>query len=866
MELDKYRAKRDFTQTPEPPGKEEPAAPDSLRFVVHKHHATRLHWDLRLELDGVLKSWAVPKGPSLDPDDKKLAVMVEDHPIDYQWFEGVIPEGNYGAGPVMIWDRGTYHAAHIPERGASEKALEKGLAKGHISFILEGERLKGEFALVRMKKAEENAWLLIKKHDEFAASGDIAHLDTSVATGRAMPEILAGSRDDIEAAAAERPAPADDLLARLDLSGVPRAPMPAQAKPMLATLVKEAFDREGWLFEIKWDGYRALAEVKGGSAHLYSRHNLAFDDRFPVIARALESFPFDALFDGEIVVVDAEGRASFQFLQDYPGSPAGTLVYYVFDILHFNGHDLTRLPLARRKEILKEVLPRTPSVRLSEHVEKEGISLFEAARKNAIEGIVAKDAASPYRQGQRTREWLKIKAHLQQEAVIGGYTAPQGGRKGFGALVLGVYEKAATSDVPRLVCIGHTGGGFTDRQLQSLLKRLEALRQDESPFERAPRTNAAVTWVKPVLVCEVRFTEWTNEGLMRHPIFLALREDVDPVDVRRELPSRDARSPSAAPRPRPRAANSAPRSGLVIIDDERVQLSNTAKIFWPDEGYTKGDVIDYYRRMAPFILPYLKDRPQSLHRHPDGMGGQSFFQKNVDHLVPGWVRTTVVYTESEEKDYLYLLCQDEATLVYMANLGCIEINPWHSRVPHLEAPDFMVLDIDPLDVPFVEVVRTAVETREVLRRAGVEGFCKTSGATGLHIYVPLGAQYSYEQSTQFAKLVNLLVHARLPDTTSMERNPGKRRGKVYLDYLQNSRGQTLAAPYSLRPRKGATVSTPLAWSEVDGSLDPSKFTINTIGDRLERVGDLWKGVLSPGIDMALCLGRLEEMLKGPHGR
>lgn len=884
MELDEYRAKRDFEKTPEPPGGEEEPAGDALRFVVHKHHASRLHWDLRLELAGVLKSWAVPRGPSLDPDEKKLAVMVEDHPLDYRTFEGVIPEGSYGAGPVMIWDRGTYHAARAAKRRPSEEALKKGLAKGHLGFVLEGERLRGEFALVRLKKAEENAWLLIKKRDAFSATGDLTRLDTSVATGRTMPEILAGSGTGGEAAGAEgkrpdrRPPP---VPGRPALSGARRAPMPARVKPMLATLVDEAFDREGWLFEVKWDGYRALAEVKNGAARLYSRHDLTFDDRFPAIVRSLGSTPFDALFDGEIVVVDASGRASFQLLQDYPGSHAGTLVYYVFDILHFDGFDLTPLPLSRRKEILREVLPGLPHVRLSEHVEKEGLSLFEAAKKNRVEGIVAKDGASPYRQGRRTGEWLKIKTRMRQEAVIGGYTAPRGGRKGFGALVLGVYEKDAPGAAPRLVYIGHTGGGFSGAQITSLLQRLEAIETKESPFSPPPKTNAGVTWVRPLLVCEVRFTEWTNEGLMRHPVFLGLREDVDPAGVRRERASpstaaspdgqaekapraarkRDGSPPKKGPPKgdRPRGRSSLPQGGLVVVNDAKVRLSNPEKVFWPDEGYTKGDVIDYYRRTARFILPYLEDRPESLHRHPDGIEGEAFFQKNVDRLVPEWVRTTVIRTGSDNRDSRYLLCQDEATLIYMANLGCIEINPWHSRVGRLESPDFMVLDIDPLDVPFIEVVKTALATRDVLKHAGVEGFCKTSGATGLHIYVPLGARYSYEQSMQFAKLVDLLVLSRLPGTTSLERNPEKRRGKVYLDYLQNSRGQTLVAPYSLRPRKGATVSTPLAWSEVDGSLDPSRFTMETIAGRLERAGDLWKGVLGTGIDMADCLARLEEM-------
>ena len=846
MKLTEYRSKRDFKKTPEPRGQEGVSPDQPLRFVVHKHLASRLHWDLRLELDGVLKSWAVPKGPSLDPEEKKLAVMVEDHPIDYQFFEGVIPEGNYGAGTVMIWDRGTYCAVGSPDRGQSEENLRKGLAKGHISFVLAGERLKGEFALVRLKKAQENNWLLMKKRDADSNPGGPIRFDSSAASGRTMEEIGSGKPD----------------LSRVDFSGAIRGPMPLHVKPMLATPVERAFDRPGWLFEVKWDGYRALGETQDGKARLYSRNDLTLNEQFPAIAQSLASLPFDALFDGEIVVVDGTGRADFQLLQDYLHSAEGTLVYYVFDLLYFDGLDLRTLPIWRRKGILQQVLPAVPHVAFSEHVETEGSALFEAAGENNVEGVMAKDAMSPYRSGQRSREWLKIKTHRQQEAVIGGFTRSRGGRIGFGALILGVY------DADRLVYIGHAGGGFTDEQLASLLRRLEPLARQQSPFDKAPKTNTEVTWVEPRLVCEVRFSEWTNEGLMRHPVFLGMREDMDPRDVRREVAEGVPQGPvkekaPTGPGAGSRASSLAGRSGNVaIINDAKVEVTNPEKVFWPEEGYTKGDVIDYYRKMAPFILPYLKDRPESLHRHPDGISGEAFFQKNVEHKVPDWVKTVSIRSESENRDTLYLLCQDEAALVYMANLGCIEINPWHSRIGSLDSPDFMVLDLDPLDVPFGDVVATALVTHEILTEIGAKGSCKTSGARGLHIYVPLHPGYSYEQSTQFARLVNLAVHTRLPRITSVERNPEKRRGRVYLDYLQNRHGQTLVAPYSLRPRKGAPVSTPLLWEEVDHTLDPLRFTMETIQERVRKLGDLWKDVLSPGIDMAQCLARLEGTFTG----
>ncbi|MGD0230248.1 MAG: DNA ligase D [Syntrophorhabdales bacterium] len=842
MKLKEYRKMRDFSKTPEPPGREGHEEREPLRFVVHKHRASHLHFDLRLELDGVLKSWAIPKGPSLDPGEKRLAMMVEDHPFEYRTFEGMIPEGNYGAGPVMIWDRGTYHAAGHSDRRSSEEALRQGLAKGHISFVLDGERLKGEFALVKLKKVGEESWLLIKKGDDFAHPGWVARADTSVVSGRTMEEIEEDAPD----------------ASRIDLSDAPKAPMPTHVRPMMATLVEKPFDRPGWLFEIKWDGYRALAEVREGRARLYSRNDKSLNAHFIPVVASLESLPFEGLLDGEVVVVDESGKADFQLLQNYLRSGRGSLVYYVFDLLYYNGHDLRVLPLTRRKSILRQVLPGAGLLKLSDHVEEEGAALFKVAKESGIEGIVAKDGASPYRSGHRGYEWLKVKTSLRQEAVIAGFTRPRGGRKGFGSLVLGVYEDGL------LVYIGHTGTGFTEEQLAELHGRLQSLVVKKSPFEKLPPTNAPVTWVAPEVVCEVRFAEWTDGGVMRQPVFLGLREDMDPRDVGREQPEGVPReNPVTSGGPGTSRQSRKKRGRLVAINDSRVELTNLDKVFWPQEGYTKGDVIDYYRSVSPFIVPYLKDRPESLHRHPDGIAGESFFQKNMDQTAPDWVQTVRIRSESEDREIVYLLCQDEATLVYMANLGCIEINPWHSRIGRLDNPDYMVLDIDPLDTPFHEVVRTATTTRNVLLDIGARGFCKTSGASGLHVYVPLlGAAYSHDQAVQFARLVNILVHQRLPDSTSMERNPEKRRGKVYLDYLQNMRGQTLAAPYCVRSRRGATVSTPLEWDEVTGALDPTRFTMKTIMKRLQEVGDLWKGVLGPGIDMEQCLGRLEAMVKG----
>lgn len=839
MALTEYRQKRDFSKTPEPSGKQRIPNKGALRFVVHKHHASRLHWDLRLELDGALKSWAIPKGPSLDPEEKRLAVMVEDHPIDYQYFEGVIPEGSYGAGPVMIWDRGTYHAYGDPHLESSEEAIRKGLEKGHITFILEGHKLKGEFALIKLKKGKGNDWLLLKKRDGHATSDAPPDSDRSVSTGRTLEEITAG-------------APAFNSI---DLSDAPRSVMPAGIKPMLASLVSAPFDRPGWLFEIKWDGYRCMAEITKEGVRLYSRNRMDLNVFFPSLVQALSPLPFDAVLDGEVVVIDAAGKADFQMLQNYLKSPSGALIYYVFDIPYLNGHDLTSLPLMRRKEILRRILPNSPVVRFNDHLETEGISFFEAAIENGVEGIVAKDGNSPYKPGQRSRDWLKIKTQLRQETVIAGFTQPREGRKGFGSLILGVYEEETFSYV------GHVGTGFTDETLGALHSRLKKMARGESPFPREPKVMTPVTWVEPKIVCEVRFREWTKDGLMRHPVFVGLREDKDPKDVRREIPEP---APSVTNGRFTEKKESAPKRGranLASINDSKVRLTNLDKVFWPEEGWTKGDVIDYYRRISPYILPYLTDRPESLHRFPDGIAGEAFFQKDMHGTAPPWVHTISLQSEGGRKNTTYLVCQDEATLVYMANLGCIEVHPWHSRIDRIEYPDYMILDLDPLDVPFWRVVETATVTREVLEEIGAWGFCKTSGATGLHVCVPLGAKYTYSQTVQFARLINLLVHSRLPDSTSLERNPDERRGKVYLDYLQNGRAQTIVAPYSIRPRKGAPVSTPLLWEEVAKDLDPGRFTFHTIFSRTEQLGDLWDGVLGRGIDMDGCLARLDDVLK-----
>ena len=832
MGLQDYDKKRDFARSPEPAGTSGKGEQgEELRFVVQKHAASRLHYDFRLELDGVLKSWAVPKGPTLDPSVKRLAMMVEDHPYDYKDFEGVIPKGNYGAGRVIVWDEGTWHSYESDDPAESQKLLRKGLHQGELKFVLHGHKLNGKFALVRTGTGGDKAWLLLKKNDEFAARD--AELDgRSVVTGRTIDD---------------EPMPADSAELHKKLAAAPAGPMPRALRPMLATLVKEPFDDPGWLFEIKLDGYRALAETGESGATLYSRNNLPFNRQFPQVVAALEKVGREALFDGELVIYDEKGRSHFQLLQNYQRTGAGQIIYCVFDLLYLEGKDLRTLPLVARKELLREVLPDLPQLRYVDHVPEEGRAFFELARDNGLEGIIAKRGESRYMAGRRSRDWLKIKTQLRQEAVICGFTAPRGSRKRFGALILGAWDQG------ELVYIGHSGGGFDEQSLREIHERLLPLVTPDCPFRQEPKTNMPVRWVKPMLVCEVAFSEWTDERVMRQPVFLGMREDKEADSVVRETGWEEPPQEGAP------TAGKREAQQRVVIGGRELKLTNLDKVFWQAEGYTKGDVVDYYQSVATFILPYLKDRPQSLYRTPHGIHGDGFYQKDVGELPPEWIRTEEIFSESNRKNITYLICQDEATLVYLANLGCIEINPWLSRVQQPDHPDYLVIDLDPEDIPFAKVIDAALAVREVLRRAGATGYPKTSGATGIHIYVPLEARYSYDTATTFARLIATLAHGLVPEFTSLERSPSKRQKKVYLDFLQNRRGQTLAAPYSIRPRPGAPISTPLTWDEVGPGLDPGEFTIRTILRRLEKVGDLYRGVLGTGVDLLKCVEQLEKV-------
>lgn len=813
MGLGKYFSKRKFPNTPEPKSEAAPSTPHKLAFVVQEHHASTLHYDFRLEVDGVLKSWAVPKGPSMDPSQHHLAIQTEDHPYDYRKFEGTIPQGNYGAGNVIIWDEGWYEPRTATDD--PQKTLRQELKKGHLTFVVHGKKLHGEFALIKFHgpQAEENAWLLVKKGDEFASHADVTKNDESVISHKKV----------------------DDLDGRMpDLSVYPKRAKPWPIKPMLCTLVTEPFSREGWLFEVKWDGFRSIGTKHGSNTQLYSRNAIDFSQKFPPVFEALHDFKHDVIVDGEIVVVDKKGSPHFEWLQNWNRTPEGALHYYIFDILWSDGHDIRTMPLSDRKKLLKHMLPKNDVLRFSDDVPNEGEKLFKLMERRHLEGMVAKQADSSYQEDTRGPYWLKIKTHLRQEVVIGGYTEPRGGRQYLGSLVVGVYDKN------KLLYVGHSGGGIPDNQRRELRDKLAKMERQTSPFATpTPKTDTAVHWVQPTLVCEMSFSEWTSEGYMRQPTFEGMRPDKKPTDVHREKPTQ-------------KAPDTPVKTG-----DSPVELTHLDKVFFPKHGYTKGDLIDYYTAVADYMLPYLKDRPCSMLRMPNGINGEGFFQKNNEHL-PDWVSHADIFSDSNNANLRWIVGKNLNTLLYMVQLGCVEINPWNSRITHLNNPDWAVIDLDPEGVTFKDVMHVAHTVHQVCDEWGVPAYPKTSGKTGIHIFIPMQAKYSYEQVKNFAHLLVLEVNKRLPDITSVERMPEKRRHKIYLDFLQNREGQTLAAPYSVRPTPDASVSMPLHWDEVTSSLLPENFTIKNALTRLKKVGDLWEPTRERGVDLKKVLDKINE--------
>jgi len=614
---------------------------------------------------------------------------------------------------------------------------------------------------------------------------------------------------------------------------------------MLAEEAKEPFDSKDWIFEIKWDGYRAIAEIENGSTRLYSRNGNLFNNTYPVIVNELKKIRTNAILDGEIVVMDDNGNPSFQLLQNYQDDPDHPIYYYVFDLLSLKNKNTCDLPLLERKKLLKTFLKGKSQVRYADHIQSTGKEFFKLIIKKNLEGILAKKADSEYYPGKRSRNWLKIKHHKTQEAIICGFTEPTGTRKYFGALVLGLKQKDSFK------YIGHTGSGFNSRNLKEVYDLLKPSIQKGSPFDGPVQTNMPVTWVRPSLVCEIKYSEWTQDGRMRHPIFLHLRPDksINEIEMVKAIPTKAITKNSA----------SEEKEKAYTFNSTKVVVTNTNKIFWPTEKITKGDVINYYINVGEYILPYLKDRPESLKRNPNGIKDKGFFHKDAGHDAPDWVKTMELFSESTNKNVNYIVCNNQATLTYLNNLGCIEINPWHSTLKALDNPDYMIIDIDPSDKnSFDQVIEVANVIHEILEKAHIKNLCKTSGASGMHVYVPLGKKYSYEQSKNFAELICILTNEQLPGFTSLVRNLKDRGKKIYLDHLQNRGGQTIASAYSLRPYSGATVSTPLKWNEVKPGLLPDQFNIYTMEKRLKKTGDLFKEVLGKGIDLEKSLSSLDR--------
>lgn len=639
------------------------------------------------------------------------------------------------------------------------------------------------------------------------------------------------------------------------IPGAPKTKMPAGLRPMLATLVDEPFTDSEWQFELKLDGYRTLAYLNNGEVDLRSRKNNSFNKQFDAVQKALMEWNINAVIDGEVVVLNEEGRPDFNKIQLWDTQREGSLVYYVFDLLWIDGLNIMNEPLYLRREILKQIMPESGIIRYSDHIDDIGNDFFEIAKKNNLEGIVAKKKDSVYIPDSRAKTWLKIKIEERHEAVICGYTRKKDTDRLFSSLILGIYEEG------KLKFIGQTGTGFTELMQEELMQKMKPLITKKLPFKTKPSIPGSdIVWLKPLLVCEVKYTELTNEGLMRHASFQGLREDKAASELNNEEEQDTDEIVEEVKQQESELIDTKKESQIVTIDGHDLKLTNLKKIYWPKEKITKGEMLKYYYSVAEYILPYMKDRPQSLNRFPNGINGESFYHKNMGGKVDKWLKTFKRFSESSGEPKDFLICTDTASLIYMANLGCIEMNPWHSRVQTPLYPDWSVIDLDPGEIAFEKVIETAQVVHQVLDSLQIPSYPKTSGSTGIHIYIPLGAKYNYEQSKQLAELIANLVHEELPSFTSLVRDPRKRTDKIYIDYLQNRPIQTICAPYSVRPKPGATVSAPLHWDEVKKGLQILNFTIKNMLSRLNEVGDLFHGVLEKGIDLNKILKGLSSLI------
>jgi bifunctional non-homologous end joining protein LigD len=934
-QLAEYRRKRDFSRTREPSGEKTsaPARAGRLRFVIQKHAASHLHFDLRLELDGVMKSWAVPKGPSLDPSVKRLAMQVEDHPVDYNTFEGTIPQGEYGGGTVMLWDRGTYTADAATSADAEEDVIRESLRRGDLKFTFHGDRLHGSFALVRMKFARDGSssskpqWLLIKHRDEYSTDEDVvAGNMTSVDTGRTMDEIAGGksrvwrsNREPMKKAVSAAMAKSRTAAPRGSRKAEPLSSAKAASlalEPMYASIGSD-IPGSGWTFEPKYDGIRVLAYVTDDDVRLMTRNGKDKAKQFPEIVAALEKLSSQTkrslVLDGEIVALIDGEPARFQELQGRMHvkeslaierhSTSAPAALILFDILMDGDEVLLDEPWSiRRNHLEKRVSSRvTDRLRLTDSVEDEGRKMLEMARRDGWEGVIAKRVDSLYEPGNRSRNWLKLKIEFRQEFVVGGYTEPRNSREHIGAILLGYFDK------DRFIYVGHTGGGFSRKGLEEMYRKLKPLERKTSPFVETPRTNEKAHWVEPQIVVEVKFSEWTADRRLRQPIFLGIRDDKEPREVSIEgtsvqrksgkaaVAKRETASQPVAARSRAkstRAKSTDPKTGrvksshaksgragsppaksttsraatrartprepdsviaeLTAIESKRgegtidlgrgqsLKVSNLDKVFFPKDGFTKGDVMRYYARIASFILPTMQDRPLVLKRFPNGIDGESFYQQKAQDTTPSNVRVETIVTEGGEKQPRFI-GGDLLTLLYTIQLGAISVDPWHSRVGSLEYADYTIIDLDPGPrANFARVVQIARWTKEVIDSFGLNAAIKTSGSTGLHVYLPLPPRTPNEAATLVAQVIATKVADAHPREATIERFV-KARGAatVYVDYLQNIQGKTVAGPYCVRAKPGATVSTPLKWTEINDDLDPRDFHIGNAAERFEKVGDIW---------------------------
>jgi bifunctional non-homologous end joining protein LigD len=937
--LDKYNKKRNFARTPEPRGNAKHTRDNNqTKFVVQKHDASRLHYDFRLEdtKEGVLKSWAVPKGISLDSKVKRLAVLTEDHPLDYLLFEGVIPKGSYGAGTVIVWDTGNY---------MTEQEISEQFKKGKIIFTLFGQKVKGRFTFVRTHigkrerkegKEEHDQWLLIKSADEFESKEDLTVTrPESVLSGKLNEDL-----EDIEKVEAEEHEVegkdndnTTTFTSKQQQAQQQEQEFPTKIRPMLSTLVDDPFNNKDWVFEVKWDGVRSilLFHKARGILELQSRNGKFITHRYPELVRALNSSSTSsssklsikckesAILDGEIVVLDTKtGIPSFQnhqrrmnvdHIRDIKNlSEKIPATYYLFDILYLDGRNLQILPFLERRRILREVIAQENArIKISHFIEEVGKEVFDKTKDIGLEGVVAKHKSSIYVQGIHSRGWLKIKNIKTQDCVVIGYTRGEGNRQNyFGSLLLAVYN----SEDNKFRFVGHTGSGFDFGQLDKIYDKLQKMKIEKCPIDHVPYTNREPIWVRPDLVAEVNFNDWTSEKIMRAPIFLRFREDKAPRDciMEGEKPIDKVLEEAAVgvEEPELKKSNGYHNKKSSINNSNAYShspssssfcFSNLDKVFWDKSTehpvLTKKDLIEYYNKISNYILPYLKDRPLSLSRYPDGIKGKSFYHKNwnqQDNNKPTFVQTAKIYSESREGNIInYIICNNKETLLWLTNLGCIEMHPWYSRIKDfdlckekddvlyeercgLNFPDFIVFDLDPYIYEeenegqkepeynlkaFRATVDVAYNLKDLFDDLKIESYVKTSGKTGLHIFVPIANMYTYEQTRAFAEVICKILKRKYPQKITMEWDTAKRKGKVFFDHNQNARGKTIASTFSARPTHSATVSMPLKWKDLSSIL-PTDFTILTVPDIVNRSINPWDNILEKKQDLSKILEAISE--------